>query len=115
MQTRVMQFCPLSALILAALSARADKNIAEQVAADPHGNVEINNVAGSVEVQGWDKAQVQVTGTAGSDVDRVSVSGDPAHVTVQVITRQNRLWGSDGSARLIVHVPAKSSVTATLV
>jgi DUF4097 and DUF4098 domain-containing protein YvlB len=43
------------------------------------------------------------------------VTGDPAHVSVQVITRQNRLWGADGSAHLLVHVPAKSSVSVTLV
>jgi hypothetical protein len=115
MRTRVMQMCAFSALTLAALCARAEKTIEERLAADPHGSVEINNVAGSVDLQGWDKAQVEVTGRAGSDVDHVSVSGDPAHVTVQVVTRQNRLWGADGSAHLIVHVPAKSSVTATLV
>jgi DUF4097 and DUF4098 domain-containing protein YvlB len=32
-----------------------------------------------------------------------------------VITPQNRLWGADGAARLVVHVPANSAVTATLV
>ena len=115
MRTRVIQICALSALSLAALSARADKSVEERLAADPHGSVEINNVAGSVDLQGWDKPQVEVTGTAGSDVDRVSVTGDAAHVSVQVITRQNRLWGSDGSAHLLVHVPAKSAVSVTLV
>src|SRR6202167_2701133 len=115
MRTSFIRFSALSALALAASVAHAEKNIEERLAADPRGNVEINNVAGSVELQGWDKAQVEVTGTAGSGVDRVAVSGGPARVTVQVITRQNRLWGSEGSAHLIVHVPAKSSVTATLV
>jgi Putative adhesin len=115
MRIRVMQFCALNALVLAALTAHADKNVDERLAADPRGSVAINNVAGSVDLRGWDKAEVEVTGTAGSDVDHVSVSGDPGHVTVQVITRQNRLWGSDGSAHLTVHVPARSSVTATLV
>jgi DUF4097 and DUF4098 domain-containing protein YvlB len=114
MQLRFIQFGVLSACMLAALCARAEK-IQEQVAADPHGNVEINNVAGSVDLQGWDKAQVEVTGTAGSDVERVAVSGDPTHVSVQVITRQNRLWGSEGSAHITVRVPKTSTVTATLV
>jgi len=115
MRTGFVQLGALSALVMAASLAHADKNVAERLAADPHGDVEINNVAGSIELQGWDKAQVEVTGTAGSDVDRVSVSGDPGHIIVQVVTRQNRLWGSDGSARLVVRVPAKSSVAATLV
>jgi DUF4097 and DUF4098 domain-containing protein YvlB len=115
MLTSVMRFGALSALALAASLAHAEKNIEERLAADPRGNVEIDNVAGSIELQGWDKAQVEVTGTAGSDVDHVSVSGDPGHIIVQVVTRQNRLWGSAGSARLVVRVPARSSVSATLV
>ncbi len=116
MRIPVIEFCLLSAATLTAFAAHAEvKRIEERLAADPHGNIEITNVAGSIEVQGWDKAQVEVTGTAGSDVERVSVSGDPEHVAVQVITRENRLWGADGSARLIVHVPARSTVTATLV
>ena len=115
MRTQITQICALSALTLAAFTAHADKSIQERIAADPRGNVEINDLAGSVELQGWDKNEVEVTGKAGSDVDRVSVSGDPAHVSVQVITHQGKLWGSDGSAHLIVRVPAKSSVAATLV
>jgi len=115
MRTSFIRFSALSALALAASVAHAEKNIEERLAADPRGNVEINNVAGSIELQGWDKAQVEVTGTAGSDVDHVSVRGDPGHIRVQVVTRENRLWGSGGSANLIVRVPAKSSVTATLV
>lgn len=114
------RLCGLSLLALAAgcaapVLARAAKNISEIVAADPRGSVEINNVAGSIEVRGWDKPQVEVTGTAGSDVEQVSVTGDPAHIVVQVVTRQNRLWGADGSAHLVVRVPAKSNVSATLV
>lgn len=115
MRFPVKQFCALSALTLAALTAHADRDIQERLAADPHGNVEISNVSGLVELHGWDKPQVEVTGKAGADVERVSVTGDPAHIMVQVITRQNKLWGSDGSAHLIVRVPEKSSVTATVV
>jgi DUF4097 and DUF4098 domain-containing protein YvlB len=113
-------FRALSVLALAAagatpLLAHAEKSVSERLAADPHASIEINNVAGSIELQGWDKSLVEVSGTAGGDVERVAVSGDPAHIVVQVVTRQNRLWGSDGSARLVVHVPAKSTVTTTLV
>jgi len=100
---------------LAASSAHAEKHIEERHACDPRGSVEINNVSGSVRLQGWDKPEVEVTGTAGGDVEQVSVSGDPAHVVVQVISRQNRLWGSESSAQLTVRVPATSSVTATVV
>ena len=111
----LMSLLALSAACAAPLSARAERSVSESLVADPRASIAINNVAGSIELQGWDKALVEVTGTAGSDVDRVAVGGDPAHITVQVVTHQNRLWGSDGSAHLVVHVPARSSVTTTLV
>jgi DUF4097 and DUF4098 domain-containing protein YvlB len=116
----VMRNGGLSVLALAAacaapMRAQADTSVTERLAADPRASVEINNVAGSIELQGWDKSEVEVTGTTGSDVERVAVTGDAAHIVVQVVTRQNRLWGSDGSAHLLVRVPAKGSVSATLV
>jgi hypothetical protein len=115
MWTRVLRPFAVCALGLASLSAHAEQNIEQRLAADPHGSVEIDNVSGSLDLQGWDKPEVEVTGTAGSDVDRVAVTGDPAHITVQVISRRSRLWGSEASARLIVHVPATSAVSATVV
>ncbi len=95
--------------------SHAEKSVSERLAADPHASVEIDNVAGSIDLRGWEKPLVEVTGTAGSDVERVAVTGDPAHIVVQVQTRQNRLWGSGGSAALVVYVPAKSTVSTTLV
>jgi DUF4097 and DUF4098 domain-containing protein YvlB len=95
--------------------AHAQRSVAEHLAADPRASIEIHNVAGSINLLGWDKPLVEVTGTAGSDVERVEVTGDPGHVVVQVVSRQNRLWGANGSADLVVHVPARSAVTATLV
>jgi DUF4097 and DUF4098 domain-containing protein YvlB len=113
--SRPLRLLAFLAACAAPLCAHAERSVSESLAADPRASIQINNVAGSIDLQGWDKALVEVTGTAGSDVERVAVSGDPAHITVQVVTQQNRLWGSDGSAHLVVHVPARSSVTTTLV
>jgi Putative adhesin len=99
-----------------ASGAQAAKSVNEQRAADPHAAVEINAVSGKIRVQGWDKPTVEVTGTLGNDQDRVEVSGDPAHVSIQVIQRSNiQLWGTDGGPRLTVRVPTASSLSLTLV
>ncbi len=47
--------------------------------------------------------------------DRVDVTGSGRRTSIHVVTRSAHLWGSDGEAHLIVHVPAKSSLTVTLV
>jgi DUF4097 and DUF4098 domain-containing protein YvlB len=85
-------------------------------AAAPDGAVEIENVAGRVAVTGWDRAEVEVTGTIGERVERVDVNTSPGHTTVRVVLPQE-LWGrgGDSAAELVVHIPRKSFLTATLV
>jgi len=96
--------------------ARAGTSVDEHRPASPQGAVEIDNVAGSVDVQGWDKSEVAVTGTIGSDVERVDVTGDGNRTTIRVVLPKGMHWGMrDGDAHLVVHVPANSSVSTSLV
>lgn len=105
-----------SAALIAPWSlVEAGKPIHESRAADPQGEVEIFNLTGKVEVQGWDRNEIEVGGSADDGVDRVDVSGSGRRTSIHVVTRSAHLWGSDGEAHLIVHVPAKSSLMVTLV
>ena len=94
----------------------AATSVDEHRPANPQGSVEIDNVAGLIEVQGWDKSEVVVTGSIGKDVERVDVSGDGDRTSVRVILPNGRHWGThDGEAHLVVRVPANSAVSASLV
>jgi Putative adhesin len=97
--------------------AQAATTIDQHRPANPQGAVEISNVAGSVDVQVWDKAEVSVTGTIGKDVERVEVTGDDNRTSIRVILPSGHLWGSrsDSEAHLIVHLPANSSLSTSLV
>jgi len=107
--------CVLTALSFPWL-AHAATSVDEHRAANPQGAVEIDNVAGSIDVQGWDKSEVAVTGTIGKDVERVEVTGEGNRTSVRVILPQGHHWGMrDGEAHLVIHVPANSSITASLV
>jgi putative adhesin len=103
------------ALLLPWTPVRASRTIQEHRAADPEGMVEIVNTAGTVEVDGWDRNEIDVGGSAGEGVDRVDVTTAGNHTSIQVIMRGPHGWSSDGEARLIVHVPAGSTVAASLV
>src|ERR1700723_869418 len=105
----------LAALVVPWSLVHASRAIHESRAADPQGEIEIFNLAGKVEVEGWDRSDVEVGGTADDGVDRVDVSGSGRRTSIHVVTRSAHLWGSGGEAHLIVHVPAKSSLTVTLV
>lgn len=96
--------------------AYAATSVDEHRPANPQGTVEIANVAGSIDVQGWDKAEVAVTGTIGKDVERVEVTGDSNRTSIRVVVPMGMHFGfSDGGAQLLIHVPTNSSVYASLV
>lgn len=116
--------CAVAGLALAlAGSARAGepreltgtRSISETRPVDPNASIEIVNVAGSVTVQGWSEPKLEVTGTIGGKVERVDVSSSGAHASVRVVLPNGPQWGGDGSADLVVRVPSRSSVSASLV
>jgi DUF4097 and DUF4098 domain-containing protein YvlB len=107
--------CALTALVVPWSLVQAGKAIEERRAADPQGEIEIVNVSGTVEVHGWDRSEVEVGGTAGDNVVRVDVTSAGNHTVIHVVSHSAHTWGSDAEAHLVVRVPAKSSITATLV
>ena len=104
------------ALLLPGTLCFAATSVDEHRPANPQGEVEIDNVAGMIDVQGWDKPEVAVTGSIGKDVERVEVTGGGNRTSVRVVLPSGQHWGMrDGEAHLLVRVPANSSVSASLV
>ena len=105
----------LLACLLATPAFAATRPVDQHVVADPAGTVEITNVEGTVDLQGWDKPEVSVTGTISDHVDRVEVTGSGTHVTVKVIEKKGITWNVEVGTRLTVRVPARSAVDVNLV
>jgi DUF4097 and DUF4098 domain-containing protein YvlB len=78
------------------------------VPADAAGEVEISNVSGTIDVRGWDRNEVQVTGELGDDVERLDVESSGGHTIVKVILPRGHI--GDGEATLEVKVPKGSTV-----
>jgi len=98
----------------------ARRAIDQHAVADPQGQVEIINVSGHLTVVGWDKAEIDVSGTLGPDVDKVDIDSAGNHTTVRVVLNQSRpRWGLElgdaGGANLTVYIPRASSLDASLV
>jgi DUF4097 and DUF4098 domain-containing protein YvlB len=107
---------PLVAAMLAARAAGASEhNIDQHQTADPNGIVEVVDVAGSVLISGWDQPEVAVTGQAGDDVQRVEVTSSGNRTTIRVLVPDSRHWLGDSSAKLVIRVPAHSSLNVSLV
>jgi hypothetical protein len=104
----------LGALPLATSVALAG-NVDRKVAADAKGEVVISNVAGTIDVRGWDRNEVQVTGETEEGVERVDVdsTGNGLHTVVKVVLPRG--MSNHGEAKIEISVPRNSSVEVTAV
>ena len=98
----------LALACIAALPAYAGTPINETRPLDPRGRVEIDNLKGRVEVRGWDRAEVKLTGTLGDGVEKLRVEGDgnALHIEVKYPSRSNR---SEPTV-LILQVPLRADL-----
>jgi DUF4097 and DUF4098 domain-containing protein YvlB len=104
----------LTIVCLLPLAAMAsDVAVERKVAADANGEVVISNVSGSVDVRGWDRNEVQVTGRLGEDVERLDVETSGGRTVIKVILPRGR--NSDSDADLDIQVPRGSRVEASVV
>jgi hypothetical protein len=58
--------------------------INESAAVHPQGEVEISNIAGRIDVLGWDQDRVEVTGTLGQGAERLEFRTQGRHTLVKV-------------------------------
>jgi hypothetical protein len=89
-----------------AISKDFDQNYPLQ----PGGSFELQNVNGTVEVDGWDRDAVEVHAiktakVKEADLDRVSIEVDAKPSAVSVITRYPQNEGVEVAVEYVIHVP----------
>lgn len=90
------------------LSPAYADDVNEIMDADPDGTVTVSNVAGSVEVAGWSRDQVEVNGELGSRVDELIFERDGDEILIKVKVPRNSNGGI--SSDLTISVPERSSL-----
>ena len=90
-------------IVALALPAIAEVRIDEtrQVAAD--ATVTVENISGSLRLTGWDKTEVQITGTLGRGLEKVDITGSGSRLDVRVIYPHD--CHDCGGADLEIRVP----------
>ena len=97
----------LLCLTLFVATAFAAEPLNRRLEAAPNGVVTIDNTAGSVEVHGWSRDEVEVTGELGSDVEELVFERDGNTTIVRVRSERHR---GDIASDLVLRVPAGSAV-----
>ena len=72
------------------------------------GHVDVSNIAGSVTIRGWQRHEVEVTGTLGRNVEELIVERDGDTVLVKVKVPRKSGRGID--SELLINVPQNSSL-----
>lgn len=101
----------LMAIALATSAAWAGESVDVTKSASATPTVEIENLAGSVKINGWDRDEIKVTGVLGDDTDGLDFSGsnDSFQIEVEIpdsYGRRHRDLDSD----LEIWLPAGSSL-----
>ena len=71
-------------LLLASAAAFAATPIDQTRPLDPDGRIEIENLKGRIEVQAWDRPEVQIRGSLGKGVEKLEIEGDRQQLSVRV-------------------------------
>jgi DUF4097 and DUF4098 domain-containing protein YvlB len=95
------------AFALGAPAAQADE-VNEIMDAAADGIVVVSNVAGSVEISGWTRNQVEVTGDLGSRVEELIFERDGDEILIKVKVPRNNNGGI--SSDLEISIPVASSL-----
>ena len=120
MSTSLIRMAIVAASLALAGEAAHAGNFQQQVAADPRGEVDVSNIAGSIVITGWDQPKVSVTADV-DDGQRVQVKGGHGRTIVCVTYGESRDcngpggFSEGGSVRLEVHVPRASELDVSAV
>ena len=96
------------ALLLAPAGAQAQQTVERTLPAAANGEVEIENIAGSIRVEGWDRNEVSLTARLGRGIERVDFEREGDETQIRVVYPRN--GRNVEGAEVIVRVPAGSSV-----
>ena len=106
MFTRMQAWLLIAACAITGL-AHAEK-FERRLAVQPHGSIDITNVAGKIEVSGWDNPEVEVHGDIGPGVEKVDVNTDHGRTSIKV--RVPNYTFRSASADLYIRVPRDSEL-----
>src|SRR5229473_452184 len=100
----------LLAVIWAVPSFAISKEFNQSYPLQPGGSLELQNVNGAVDVQGWDRNEIEVHAVKTakhkeSDLDRVSIEVDAKPDAVSITTRYPQNEGVEVAVEYTIHVP----------
>jgi DUF4097 and DUF4098 domain-containing protein YvlB len=89
----------------------ASESVDETWPVDADAVISIENVAGEIVIEGWDKNEVHLTGELGDDVEELEISASNSSVQINVLNRNDRNV-DDTDLRLMIPHGASIDISA---
>jgi len=105
-----MNKCVMTLFALLLASTVTAEEVDQRLDADPDGLVSVYNTSGSIEIEGWGRREVEVTGTVGDDVEEFIFERSGRVTTIKVNVPNRSHGRKDVSSNLVIRVPQKSSL-----
>ncbi|NOR19360.1 MAG: DUF4097 family beta strand repeat protein [Xanthomonadales bacterium] len=99
-------------LALAPLTVFADKSVDERWDINADATISIENIAGEIVIEGWDKKEARLTGELGDSVDELEISATSSRLQIEVLNRNQR---NIDDTDLKLMIPYGASIDASAV
>jgi DUF4097 and DUF4098 domain-containing protein YvlB len=99
-------------LVLACVPALAGQSVDESWNLDANATITVENLAGSIDIVGWNRNEVHLTGELGDSVDELEISASDSMLNISVDNRNSR---NIDDTRLKLMVPKGANVDASAV
>jgi len=106
--------------LLGAGTSLADTTpIDKEASMDPRGRVSVSNVSGKVDVEGWSRSELKLTGTLGDNVERLEFHEDDGDVHIEVVLKKGKKgWNwrdRSGDSNLMLRIPEAARLSVDTV
>jgi DUF4097 and DUF4098 domain-containing protein YvlB len=97
-------------LVMTPLAALAGQSVDESWDLDANASIAIENIAGEIVIQAWDRKEARLTGELGDSVDELEIDASKSRLQISVKNRNQR---NVDSTELKLMVPEKARIDAT--
>lgn len=94
------------------LAAFAGQAVDERWDIDADASISIENIAGEIEIRGWDKNEAYLTGDLGSSVEELEINATDSSLQISVMNGDER---NIDSTELMLMIPVGASIEASAV
>lgn len=101
----------VSNTIIDASRPRTGRELEERRPLNAQAQVSVRNVAGVIEVEGWEKNELELKGLLGESAEKIEISGTADALRVEVKTRRGDHHYNDGDTLLRLRLPHGVALT----